>query len=128
MGGRVGLKGTDGVINGGGATGAERVANTKALAMLHAFKHLLEEKLHPPLIGWVSADGDMGCDALRDSGFAPIKVAHRASGQSSALDTKTAVEKFPTAGVDLVLFCGGDGTARDVCTVTGEAHEPEQDI
>ena len=63
----------------------------------------------------------MGCDALRDSGFAPIKVAHRASGQSSALDTKTAVEKFLTAGVDLVLFCGGDGTARDVCTATGEA-------
>ena len=34
---------------------------------------------------------------------------------------RTASAKgFLSAGVELVLFCGGDGTARDICAVTGE--------
>jgi predicted polyphosphate/ATP-dependent NAD kinase len=40
-------------------------------------------------------------------------------GESSSADTKKAVRAFLESGVDLVLFCGGDGTARDVFDVTG---------
>jgi predicted polyphosphate/ATP-dependent NAD kinase len=88
--------------------------------MLAAFKRLLADELRPPVVEWLTADGDMGSDALRNAGFAAIEIVPRASGASSALDTKAAVERFLAAGVDLVLFCGGDGTARDVCSVAGE--------
>ena len=55
------------------------------------------------------------------AGFTAIEVVHDASAEPSAQDTGTAVEKFLAAGVDLILFCGGDGTARDICGITGEA-------
>jgi predicted polyphosphate/ATP-dependent NAD kinase len=120
MGGRVGLKGTDGVAAEAERRGAERVAHGRALEMLAAFKRLLADELRPPVVEWLTADGDMGSDALRDAGFAAIETVPRGSGTSSALDSKAAVERFLAAGVDLVLFCGGDGTARDVCSVAGE--------
>jgi predicted polyphosphate/ATP-dependent NAD kinase len=120
MGGRVGLKGTDGVEAEAERRGAERVANARALEMLVAFKRLLADELHPPVIEWLAVAGDMGGDVLRDAGFAAIEIVPRRPGVSSADDTKAAVERFAAAGVDLVLFCGGDGTARDVCNVTGE--------
>ena len=63
----------------------------------------------------------MGSDALQAAGFATIEVVHTAPAEPSAQDTRAAVQKFLCAGVDLVLFCGGDGTARDICSVTGEA-------
>ena len=36
-----------------------------------------------------------------------------------AQDTKNAVRQFLAEGVDLILFCGGDGTARDVFDIAG---------
>ena len=108
MGGPVGLKGTDGVAAEAVQRGAKPVANARALAMLQEFRRALDETLHQPAIKWLTADGDMGNDALRTAGFDAIKVVHRGPGESSAFDTKTAVEKFLVAGVDLVLFCGGD--------------------
>jgi len=41
------------------------------------------------------------------------------SGESTANDTKETVTNFLTHGVELILFCGGDGTARDICSVVG---------
>jgi predicted polyphosphate/ATP-dependent NAD kinase len=67
----------------------------------------------------------MGADVLAEAGFAPTRVlAMPGSGHpSSSLDTKAAAAEFLTAGVDLVLFCGGDGTARDIASVIGQ-HAP----
>lgn len=120
MGGRVGLKGTDGVVAEAEGLGAERRANARALEMLSEFKRLIDGAVHRPAISWFTVDADMGNDALRTAGFTAIEVVHRAAEIPSARDTKVAVEKFLAAGVDLVLFCGGDGTARDVCNVTGQ--------
>jgi len=36
-------------------------------------------------------------------------------------DTKAAVAQFLAHEVELLLFCGGDGTARDICSVTRQA-------
>jgi predicted polyphosphate/ATP-dependent NAD kinase len=54
-----------------------------------------------------------------EAGVARYEVVYRYTGESSPADTKNAVRAFLKAGVDLVLFCGGDGTARDVFDVTG---------
>jgi len=119
MGGRVGLKGTDGLAPEAKRLGAEPIATTRALEALRAFKRLLDGTSPAPSIKWLAASGNMGNDALQASGFTTIDVVHMAAIESSAEDTRSAVQKFLLAGVDLVLFCGGDGTARDICSVTG---------
>jgi predicted polyphosphate/ATP-dependent NAD kinase len=121
MGGRVGLKGTDGVVAEAVRRGAEPVANLRALEALKEFKLLLDHSTHPPTVDWLTVSGVMGHDALQFVGFSAIEVAHTAAPEPSAKDTRKVVAKFLAAGVDLVLFSGGDGTARDVCAVTGEA-------
>lgn len=63
----------------------------------------------------------MGEAVLLDAGFEKIEVVYRPTGTSDASDTRRAVRAFLSAGVDLVVFCGGDGTARDVCAETGRA-------
>lgn len=42
------------------------------------------------------------------------------AGTTSASDTRHAAEAMLSAGVDLVLFVGGDGTARDICAVVAD--------
>jgi predicted polyphosphate/ATP-dependent NAD kinase len=120
MGGCVGLKGTDGVVAEAERRGAERVATARALEMLVTLKRLLDAESVPPAIHWLTAAGDMGSETLRTAGITAVETVYRAAGATSALDTKAAVEKFVAAGVDLILFCGGDGTARDICSIFGE--------
>jgi predicted polyphosphate/ATP-dependent NAD kinase len=121
MGGRVGLKGTDDVAAEAARLGAKPIANARALDALRAFKRLLDGAPQAPAICWLTASDTMGYDALQTAGFVAIEVIHGTSSEPSVRDTRAATEKFITAGVDLVLFCGGDGTARDICSVTGEA-------
>jgi predicted polyphosphate/ATP-dependent NAD kinase len=121
MGGRVGLKGTDGVVREAARRGAQPIANARALEALRALKQLLDGVPDAPNTRWLTASGAMGEDALRTAGFTAIEVVHTASTEPSAQDTSTTVAKFLATGVDLLLFCGGDGTARDICTATGEA-------
>ena len=120
MGGRVGLKGTDAVAEEAMHRGAKPAANARALEMLREFKRLIDGVPNPPAVEWLTASGVMGHDALRTVGFAMIETVHSASINPSALDTKAVVERFLASGIDLIVFCGGDGTARDICSVTGE--------
>jgi len=119
MGGRVGLKGTDGVVGEARERGAQPVANARALETLRALARLRDGVSAAPAIEWLTADGEMGNDALRAAGFA-AEIVHRPAAEPSARDTTAAVEGFLARHVDLVLFCGGDGTARDICALTGE--------
>ena len=68
---------------------------------------------------WVSIDGPMGGSVLSQLGLAyeslPIAINH----PSTAQDTQALAQAIKAAGVDLLLFAGGDGTARDVCTAIG---------
>jgi len=121
VGGRVGLKGTDGVAREAVKRGAEPIANARALEALRELKSLLAGAPHPPAIAWLTASGAMGYDALRTAGFLTIEVVYDAAAESCTRDTCAAVERFLAAGADIVLFCGGDGTARDICSLTGEA-------
>jgi predicted polyphosphate/ATP-dependent NAD kinase len=121
MGGRVGLKGTDGVAAEAVRRGAQPTANTRALEALCKFKILLDSAINPPAIEWLTATGAMGRDALMSAGFIADEVMYAAPTEPSARDTKAAVERFLAAGIDLVLFCGGDGTARDICAITGDS-------
>jgi predicted polyphosphate/ATP-dependent NAD kinase len=61
----------------------------------------------------------MGEDALKDAGITCYQIVYSHTGESSSADTKKAVRIFVESGIDLVVFCGGDGTARDVFDITG---------
>ena len=116
MGGRVGLKGTDGKVAEARARGAERRAPDRAAAALDALASSSVE------VELVTYGGSMGADVARAAGFDPEVVGHPDDpDETSASDTRAAVEAFAAEGVDLVLFVGGDGTAADVAETLEEA-------
>lgn len=115
MGGRVGLKGTDGVLEKAIQLGATPVARQKAEEMLKEFSEFSPN--HPDLI-WVTCEGDMGKIVLETTGMKHIQTVYSPSGTTtSARDTQDACKKLLTQNLDLLVFCGGDGTARDICMI-----------
>jgi predicted polyphosphate/ATP-dependent NAD kinase len=119
MGGRVGLKGSDGVVELAIARGATPTAARRAVEMLRVLRELLDADPSAPGCRWVTCAGEMGEAALREAGFEDLEVVYRPSVHPDARDTQRAVRAFLESGAELVVFCGGDGTARDVCAVTG---------
>jgi len=61
----------------------------------------------------VTWGGAMGADALAGLGLA-VHVLGEPAVPSSARDTRIAVYAMQTAGIDVLMFAGGDGTARDL--------------
>ncbi len=109
MGGSVGLKGTDGeeILRRAIAMGAKPAAKERARLALES----LSGKFHALTCG-----GEMGEKLLEEIRFEGYEVVYEPDMKSSALDTKRASAIFLERGARLVLFAGGDGTARDVCS------------
>jgi predicted polyphosphate/ATP-dependent NAD kinase len=118
LGGRVGLKGTDGVVQEALRRGARPVAPARAAEMLRALRTSLDATPRAPAIHWLTCAGAMGADALEAAGFEVGEICHRPGEPTSSADTRTAAARFLAAGAELVVFCGGDGTARDVHDAT----------
>jgi len=112
MGGSVGLKGTDGKADVARERGAVPHAPDRAAIALAALKEL-------PDLTFLSCGGEMGEGVLERCGISCHRIVYTARGRSTAEDTKRAVRAFVAEGADLILFCGGDGTARDVFAVAG---------
>lgn len=108
MGGRVGLKGTDGKVEEARRLGAEPRAQDRAREALEVVKD------HRASFTIVTYGGEMGEDVSRSVGFEPVVVGDPGSSETSASDTRDAILAFVDRGVDVVLFVGGDGTAVDV--------------
>jgi len=150
MGGSVGLKGTDGVVEEALARGASRKAPRRAM---EALARLTQAFSRPPLetseVTWLVGPGAMGEDIITslenlpdvwevnvitppsgmdgpDSGDEPAgSNGHSGEelsdgGSTTAEDTRSLVREFKRQEVDLVIFCGGDGTARDVFEAAGD--------
>ncbi len=110
MGGRVGLKGTDGKVDEAIERGAEMRAPERARDALGALADTGEP------LELLTYGGVMGETVARQAGFDPVVVGQPAGTETetTADDTRNAVDAFLDHGVDLVLFVGGDGTAVDV--------------
>jgi predicted polyphosphate/ATP-dependent NAD kinase len=63
----------------------------------------------------------MGAEALAGLGLAHEVLGQAAAATSTAEDTRRAVQALRDQGVDLILFAGGDGTARDIYDVIGSS-------
>jgi predicted polyphosphate/ATP-dependent NAD kinase len=105
MGGSVGLKGTDGdMYERALELGADPVSPARTREFLSNLG--CGEQVH-----WLAAPGSMGADYLDTFEHQVIgTLAH----QSSPDDTKTIARAMVGAGADLIVFAGGDGTARDM--------------
>jgi len=115
LGGRVGLKGSDGeeiqrraLELGAVAESPERAA--RALEMLMPLRVQLEI---------VTPPGKMGEDVVAPSGLEARVIGSIRPGGTTAADTITAAREMQGLGVDLLLFAGGDGTARDIFAAVG---------
>jgi len=110
MGGRVGLKGTDGeeTLREALARGAEPWVPRRALEALSGLT------LARDRIEWVTWSGSMGEDLLREAGFTFEVAGCAEDGRTTAEDTKEAARRMEALAVDLILFAGGDGTASDI--------------
>jgi len=118
MGGRVGLKGTDGVLKEAVELGAKPVAQKKAEETLREYFSQYSKKDE---IQWFTCSGYMGCNELKKVGIKKMEIVYNPLGKdTTAEDTKKACKKFLEKHVDLILFCGGDGTARDVFEIVGK--------
>ncbi len=111
MGGRVGLKGTDGRVKEAKKLGATPVAPARAeraIAALEATDGRVE------LFTW---GPPMGAQIAEKSGLSVTVLGKPDAAQTSAADTRRAVDALLDAEVEVILFAGGDGTAVDVASV-----------
>jgi predicted polyphosphate/ATP-dependent NAD kinase len=116
MGGAVGLKGTDGqaILNKARSLGAKPSAPAKAKAFLSDL-NLAEDCVH-----LVVGAGNMGEDESKSLRL-NVSVLGERKEETSAEDTREIAAKMRQIGVTLIVFCGGDGTARDILQAVGTA-------
>jgi predicted polyphosphate/ATP-dependent NAD kinase len=117
IGGRVGLKGSDGpeIQRRARELGASPVAPERAC---QALRRLAELSHGLQLVTW---PGPMGEEVSRCCGLAPIVIGSIAGEETTGEDTAAAATEMMRRKVDLILFAGGDGTARDICRAIGTA-------
>jgi predicted polyphosphate/ATP-dependent NAD kinase len=117
IGGRAGLKGSDGeeIVRKAIELGAGPVAPKRAM---EALRGLLAVKSRISLFTYPH---EMGEDEAKEVGFSPNVVGKIITGHTTADDTKRAARELRDLGVDLILFAGGDGTARDICEAVGNS-------
>ncbi|HID60458.1 MAG TPA: ATP-NAD kinase [Hadesarchaea archaeon] len=113
MGGRVGLKGTNGdeIFRKAIKLGAKPAAPARAIAMLKNLGSVRNS------IQLITCSHEMGEQEARECGFEPVVISSIISGKTTAADTKEAANKMRKLEVDLILFVGGDGTAKDIYDV-----------
>ncbi len=114
MGGAVGLKGTDGeaILKKAVTLGAKPVAPARAEAFLSELKALKDN------LRLIVGAGEMGENEAQKCGFSHVVLGERKK-ETSAKDTIEIAKRIKEMGVSLLVFCGGDGTARDVLNAVG---------
>lgn len=115
MGGSVGLKGTDGAatLAEARARGAEPRAGDRARRALVALATAR------PGAAVLAAPGPMGAGAASGLELSVETLPMTLGARTEPADTARAVRALVDRGAGLILFAGGDGTARDVAAATG---------
>jgi len=107
MGGSVGLKGTDGeIIKEAIRLGAIPIVPNR----IEAFLSHIESRSE---IFLLVAPNKMGEDLVKGKGFRYEVIGHIRQN-TTAVDTKRIVKLMLEKQIELLVFCGGDGTARDI--------------
>jgi predicted polyphosphate/ATP-dependent NAD kinase len=119
LGGSVGLKGSDGVAVEAIAKGAIPKAQQRMQQALDVILPFVKQ------IDIITTSGDMGGSLCRQMGFSTQDVytvlETTSIEKTSAIDTQQAVKCLLDHQLDLLLFAGGDGTARDIYAVVDDS-------
>lgn len=110
MGGKVGLKGTDGenTLNKAISLGASKISPEKAKIALQYIKDNVDG------LEIITYPGDMGENECTELEITPTIIGHIAAGSTTGIDTEMAASDMLKEEVALILFAGGDGTARNI--------------
>ncbi len=111
IGGSVALKGSDGndIVAQALARGAHPQAEARASVAMQQITSVAKFSIF-------TAANAMGENVLHLLNL-PCEVVYKTDGQTSAEDTKSVIRQFVNRSVDLIVFAGGDGTARDVLDI-----------
>ncbi len=117
IGGRLGYKGSDGAYAIRALLkGAKPIAPERARRFVRRLKLPLEV---------LAPVGVMGVDSVSSVNprvrLSPVECVGRRTWPTTAADTRRCVGEIRDQGVDLLVFVGGDGTARDVYSVIGDS-------
>jgi predicted polyphosphate/ATP-dependent NAD kinase len=113
IGGAVALKGSDGVFEAALAKGGQPRAEARVPRTLNVLGD------QSGACEWYCWGGEMGERYLADAGI-PAAVLGQPTQPPSAADSRAAVAAMLSREIDLLLFAGGDGTARDILASAGE--------
>lgn len=115
MGGSVGLKGSDGedILKKAIELGAEPKSGLRTKKTLEKLNHLKDK------FQILTYPGEMGEEPAVSSGFQPEVIGNIEKGNTKPEDTYNAAVDMKNEGVDLILFAGGDGTARNIYDAVG---------
>jgi predicted polyphosphate/ATP-dependent NAD kinase len=115
IGGRLGFKSSDGALAkkarelGGASSAPHRTVET--------LRGMLNATINFTILTYPS---DMGQNEALESGFDPTVIGCIQVDNTTAEDTRRAVRDLIEEEVELILFSGGDGTARDIMEILGE--------
>jgi predicted polyphosphate/ATP-dependent NAD kinase len=117
MGGAVGLKGTDSAetLREARRRGAVPQSAERACVALEVFLQTAGDRVE-----LVAGAGEMGEDVALRAGLQPVLVVGDRHGETNAVHTSDTARRMRALDVELLLFVGGDGTARDINQVIGE--------
>jgi predicted polyphosphate/ATP-dependent NAD kinase len=116
MGGRVGLKGSDGaeILARARALGAVPESPNRALEALRRLAPLQDR------FEVLTVAHEMGADEARSLGYDVRVLTDVPSGSTTPEDTRRGARMMVDEGADLIIFAGGDGTARDIFAAIGD--------
>lgn len=109
LGGSVALKGSDDMAATALALGAVPMAAQRAEYALQELLALRDQLVI------VTVAGAMGADLAEKLGFTLEVLKWTPAEPSTATDSEEAAAQLSQLGIDLLLFAGGDGTARNIC-------------
>ncbi|MHA1106735.1 MAG: ATP-NAD kinase family protein [Promethearchaeota archaeon] len=112
MGGSVGLKGTDGdTFKKAIKMGAKPITPDRIRSFLSNIK--TKGKFH-----LLVAPGNMGANIVKETGI-EFEIIGDINQETTAEDTKKIAKLMKQQDIELLIFCGGDGTARDIHDAIG---------
>lgn len=116
IGGSVGLKGSDGpeIVKEALSRGALCKSSDRTRLALDVLTSLKDK------IKIITCPQSMGENLVADMGFDYQVLDSISIEETTAKDTCKAAKLLLDKKVDIILFAGGDGTARDICSVVAD--------